>query len=187
MTYAPRCLFVFGVLLALVCLGCASYPEEQLKDAQAAMDEALKLQPEIFAPGNWQEAKKTWDDAQALLSQQKYSQAAPLLVTAKSRFVKAGQIAGDKREAVLKEVTQAQQDINVRVAGLRSDLAAARISGSVRKGLDECCQQVQQQIDRLNAEVGQGELLKAQATAKETLKLVYEGQLKMEAAMKKLP
>ena len=187
MTYVPRCLFVSGVLFALVCIGCASYPEVQLKDAQAAMDEVLKLQPETFAAGDWQDAKKIWDDAQALLSQQKYGQAAPLLVTAKSRFAKVGEIVKTKREAILKEVTQAQQDINVRVAGLRSDLAAARLSGSVRKGLDDCCQQVQQQIEKLNAEIDQGELLKAQTTAKETLKLVYDGQLKMEAAIKKHP
>jgi len=187
MSYVPKCLFVSGLLFALVCIGCASYPEVQLKEAQAAMDEVLKLQPETFAASDWQDAKKTWDDAQALLSQQKYGQAAPLLVTAKTRFVKVGEIVKNKRETVLKEVTQAQQDINVRVAGLRSDLAAARLSGSVRKNLEECCQQVQEQIDRLNAEIDQGEILKAQTTAKDTLKLVYEGQLKMEAALKKLP
>jgi hypothetical protein len=187
MTYVPRCLFVSGVLFALICIGCASYPEEQLKQAQAAMDEALKHQPEVFAAGNWQDAKKTWDDAQALLSQQKYGQAAPLLITAKSRFIKAGQIAREKRGAILQEVTQAQQDINLRHVDLRSELAAARLSAPVRKSLEECCQRVQQQVEKLNTEIGQGELLKAQATAKETLKLVYEGQLKMEAATKKHP
>jgi hypothetical protein len=46
---------------------------------------------------------------------------------------------------------------------------------------------LEQQVEKLNTEIKQGELLKAQATAKETLKLVYEGQLKMEAATKKHP
>ena len=187
MAYVTRSLFVSGVLFALVHIGCSSYPEEQLKQAQSAMDEALKHQPEVYAAGNWQDAKKTWDDAQALLSQQKYGQAAPLFITAKSRFVKAGQIARDKRESVLQQVTQAQHDINVRHTGLKSDLAAARLSAPVRKNLEECCQQLQQQIDKLNAEIDQGDLVKAQATAKETLKLVYEGQLKMEAAARKRP
>jgi hypothetical protein len=187
MTHLPRCLFVACVLFGLICTGCASYPEEQLKQAQAAMDEALKHQPEVFAAGNWQEAKKTWDNAQELLTQQKYGQAAPLLITAKSRFAKAGQIARDKREVILKEVTQSQQDISVRHSGLRSDLAAAQLSTSVRKSLEDCCRQLEQQVERLNAEIGQGELIAAQATAKETLKLVYEGQLKLQAALKKLP
>jgi hypothetical protein len=187
MTYVPRCLFVSGVLLSLICIGCASYPEEQLKQAQAAMDEVLKLQPEVFAAANWQDAKKTWDDAQALLSQKKYGQAAPLLITAKSRLIKVGQIAKDKREAIQKQVTQSQQDINLRHASLRSDLVAAHLSPQVRKNLEECCKQVQLQIDKLDTEIGQGNLLKAQATAKETLQLVYEGQLKMEAATKKHP
>jgi hypothetical protein len=178
---------VSGVFIALICLGCASYPEEQLKQAQAAMDEALKQQPEIFAAGNWQDAKKTWDDAQALLSQQKYGQAASLLITAKSRIQKAGQIARDKREAILREVTQSRQDINMRHAGLKSDLAAASLPLRVRKNLEECCRQLDEQVAKLNAEIDRGDLIKAQATAKETLKLVYEGQLKMEAALKKLP
>jgi hypothetical protein len=187
MSYPTRCLFAFGVLFALTCTGCASYPEEQLKQAQAAMDEALKHQPETFAAGNWQDAKKAWDDAQALLSQQKYGQATPLLITAKSRFVKAGQIAKDSREAVLREVTKAQHDINIRYTGLKSDLAAARLSPPARKSLEECCHQLQQQVEKLNTEIDQGEISKAQATAKETLKLVYDGQLKMEAAARKRP
>jgi hypothetical protein len=187
MTYVPRCLFVFAFLLALICVGCASYPEEQLKQAQAVMDEGLKIQAEVFAAGNWQDAKKTWDDAQALLSQQNYSQAAPLLITAKSRFAKAVQIAKDKREAVLKEVTQARNDIDSRHRGLKNDLATARLSGPVRKSLEECCQNLEVQVAKLNSEIDQGEVLKAQTTAKETLKLVYEGQVKLEAATKKHP
>jgi hypothetical protein len=174
-------------MFALVCIGCASYPEEQLKQAQAAMDEALKHQPEVFAAGNWQDAKKAWDDAQALLSQKKYGQAAPLLITAKSRFVKSGQIAKDKREVLLREVTQDQQDINARHTSLRGELAVARLSFPVRKSLEECCQRLEQQVAKLNTEIDQGDLVKARATAKETLKLVYEGQLKLEAAVKKHP
>jgi hypothetical protein len=184
MTYILRCLFVSGVLLALICIGCASYPEEQLKQAQAAMDEVLKLQPEAFAAANWQDAKKAWDDAQVLLSQQKYSQAAPLLVTAKSRLIKTGQICKDKRETVLQQVNQAQQDINQRHTVLKNELAAARLSAQTRKSLEDCCEQVQQQIDKLKTEVDQGDLVKAQVTAKDTLKLVYEGQVKMGAAKK---
>ena len=185
MNCVPRSLFVFGVLLALICIGCASYPEEQLKQAQAAMDEALKHQPDVFASGNWQDAKKAWDDAQALLSQKKYGPAASLLVTAKSRLSKAGQIAKDKRESVLQEVTQIRQDITVRHAGLRSDLAAAHLSGPVRKNLEECCQQLDDQLAKLNAEIDGGDLVKARATAKEALQFVYDGQVKLEAAIKK--
>ncbi len=187
MTYLSRCILASGVFFALVCIGCASYPEEQLKLAQAAMDETLKYQPEVFAATDWRDAKKTWDDAQALLSQQKYGQAASLLVTAKSRLAKAGQIASKNREVVLREVTNAQQDITTRHASLKSQLASLRLSSPVRKSLEECCLQVEQQIAQLNSEVEQGQIDKAQATAKETLKLVYEGQVKMETAAKKRP
>ncbi len=187
MTYLTRCSLATGVFFALIFTGCASYPEEQLKQAQAAMDEALKYQPEVFAGSDWKDAKKTWDDAQALLSQQKYGQAGSLLVTAKSRLAKAGQIASKNREVVLREVTNAQQEIGTRHASLKSELASLRLSSAVRKSLEECCLQVEQQIAKLNSEVAQGQIDKAQATAKETLKLVYEGQVKMEAAAKKCP
>src|SRR5512136_1477753 len=113
MTYETRSLLMSGVLFLLVCAACSSYPKEQLQQAQAAMDEALKHQPEVYATADWRDAQKAWNDAQALLSQQSYGQAAPLLVTAKTRFAKAGQIAKEKREAVLKEVTEAQHDIHV--------------------------------------------------------------------------
>jgi predicted S18 family serine protease len=187
MKYLARCTLAFGVLFALFCIGCASYPEEQLKQAQAAMDEALKYKPEVFAASDWQDAKKIWDEAQSLLSQQKYAQASSLLVTAKSRLAKVAQIASRNHETVLSEVTKTQMEISKRHASLKSDLAAARLSPSVRKSLEECCLQLEQKIGQLNTEVETGDLLKAQATAKETLKFVYEGQLKMDAVFKKLP
>jgi hypothetical protein len=185
MKCSPRFLFALSLLLVLGCVGCASYPEEQLKQAQAAMDEAMKNQPEVFASANWQDAKKAWDEAQAQLQEKDYGKAGPTLVRAKNRFEKAGEIAAAKRETVLAEVTKAQHDINVRHTGLKTDLAGARLAPAVRKELEECCQQMELQIEKLNTEINKGDLVSAQTTAKDSLKMVYEGQIKMEKALKK--
>lgn len=185
MKYSYRSSLVLGVWMALICAGCASYPEAELKEATAAMDRAKAQQVDVFAAGNWAEAMKAWDEAQSQLSQQKYALAKPSLLRAKSRFEKAEQIASAKREEVLNEIRNAQRTSNSRFAGLRNDFAAARLPASVRADLEQCCRELEQQIEKLNMEVDRGDLAKAQATAKETLSKVYEGELKLQAALKK--
>jgi hypothetical protein len=170
--------------MALGWAGCASYPEQQLKLAQAAMEEAGKLQAEAFARANWEDAKKAWDEAQAQLSQQKYGLATASLTRAKSRFEKARDIAKAKREDVLEELKRSQLGINVNYTNLKTSMATARMSSTLKTAMEDCCRQIDGQVEKLTTEIDQGDYVKAQSTAKEALRLVSDAQTKLKPAAK---
>ncbi len=174
-----------GVMLALTVCGCASYPEEQLKLAQTAMDQAKEQRAESFAAGNWEDAMKAWDEGQEHIKNGKYALAGPALLRAKSRFEKAAEIAAAKRDVVMKELLESQRTFNVRYAALKNDLAATRVSASLRKEMEAAFGQLDQQSEKLITEIDQGDLVKAQATVKEALGNLYQSELKMQAATKK--
>jgi len=185
MTYSLRSSLALGVLLTLTLASCASYPDEQLKLAQAAMDEAQKVKAESFAAGDWESAKKAWDEGQALLAGSKYAQAGTMFLRAKSRFEKARDIATSLRERFLEDVRAAQHTLNIRYTDLKSNMAITRMPASVRKAMEEACLQIDQQAEKLSREMEEGEYVKAKATAQEALRQVYDAELKLQAAAKK--
>lgn len=187
MRQSPRPTLVLGFLLAAGAAGCASYPEEQLKLAQAAMDEAGKLQAESFASANWEDAKKAWDEAQTQLEQKRYALAAASLARARSRFEKAREIARAKRATVLEEIKRSQLGINVNYTSLKSSMTSARLAGAVRSELEERCRKIDELVERLGVEVDQGDYVKAQATAKEALLHLQEAQTRIDSVARKRP
>jgi hypothetical protein len=185
MTRFFRSSLILCFLAALACAGCASYPQQELSEAQAAMDQAKEQQAEVFAAANWADAEKAWTEGQSLLTQQKYSLAKTSLMRAKSRFEKAADIAKSKREQVLTDIKNDQHTANTRFAAMKAQFSEARLPASVRKDLEACCQELERQVEQLNSEIMGKDLVKAQATAKETLSKVYEAELKLQAALKK--
>ena len=108
-------------------LGCASRPEEAIREAQQAMDEARAVQAPNFAPGDWKSAQDAWDAAQAALAKQSYGQASSHLMQAKSRFEKARNIARAKRDDVKKEVGTLQSAVNKRFSAAKDLFASGKI------------------------------------------------------------
>lgn len=187
MKYSPRSSLVLGFLLAAGAGGCTSYPEEQLKLAQAAMDEAGKLQAESFARANWEDAKKAWDEAQTQLEQKRYALAASSLAKAKSRFEKARDIARAKRATVLEEIKRSQLGININYTNLKSSMATTRVPAAVKSDLEDRCRRIDELVERLGAEIDQGDYVKAQATAKEALLHLQEAQTRIDSFARKRP
>jgi len=185
MTRLFRSFLIFGFLAALVCAGCASYPQQELSEAQAAMDQAKEQQAEVFASANWADAEKAWTEGQSLLTQQKFGLARASLARAKNRYEKAAEIAKAKRDRVLTDIKNDQRTANTRFAAMKIEFSESRLPASVRKDLEVCCQELERQVEKLNSEIMGKDLAKAQATAKETLSKVYEAELKLQAALKK--
>lgn len=185
MTRLFRSSLILGFLAALVCAGCASYPQQELSEAQAAMDQAKEQQADVFASANWADAEKAWAEGQSLLGQQKYSQAKVSLARAKSRYTRAAEIAKSKRDHVLTDIKNAQHTANTRFAAMKVRFSEAKLSAPARKELEACCQELERQVEKLNSEIMGKDLAQAQATAKETLSKVYDAELKLDAALKK--
>ena len=91
---------------------CSSRPDEQIKVAEKAMEQAKEQRAEEFAQSDWANAQQVWEQAQSQLKNERYGEAGTLLLRAKSRFEKARDIAKAKRDAVLKEAQELQKAVD---------------------------------------------------------------------------
>ncbi len=164
-----------GVLLFVVSmLGCASRPDEALKLAQDAMDAAKQESAADFAAADWKSAEKAWNDAQTALSSQRYTEAATLLTTARSRFEKARTIAKAKRDVVSQEVSMVQNTVNTRLSALKNRFEASKVTGKPKKELGDSLGDLELAVDKFNSEVLNGKLIEARASGQTALQKLNE-------------
>ncbi len=169
---------VLCLSLALACFGCAGRPEEQLQQAQKALDLAKEEHAEEFAPAEWKNAQEAWDQAQTALTQGQYSSAYTTLVRAKSRLERAHTIAKGRRDIVRQEVEQMQAMLQERYTTLKTDVAASkRISGPIRKKLEASYEGINQVIEKLRSQINQGDYTPAKKTAESASQQVYDAEM----------
>jgi len=168
-----------ALLLVLSCLSCASRPDEALKLAQAALEQAKQEQAADFAPSDWKSAQEAWDDAQAALAKERYSEAAALLTTCKSRFEKARTISKAKRDDVRREVGLMQNAVNMRFNVLKNNLSKSRLSGKALKELTQSFQDLEVAVDKFNSEVLADQLIQAKSSGQAVLTRLAEVEKKL--------
>ena len=166
--------------LSLILASCSSEPVEQLQLAQKAMEQAKVERAEEFAPTDWKTAQQAWQDAHSLMSKQKYSEAGPLLLRAKSRFEKARDIARAKREDLRREIDGMQKTLDTRYASLKAGIESSKISSSARKSLNETCRGIDQEIEKTKAQFDQGEYSQARSMVLTVMRRVYEAEKVLE-------
>ncbi len=182
----PRLLAIaLLVLSSLLYHGCSSPPTEQIQAAEKSMQQAREFHAEEFAPSDWKNAQQAWNDAQGLIAKQKYGDATPLLIRAKSRFDKARDIARAKREDLRREIEGKRKTIDTRYGSLRSTMAGENLSAATRKSLIESCKEIDIGIDKLKTALDQGDYTVANNTAMTTLRQVYEAEKEVEKAASK--
>jgi hypothetical protein len=166
--------------------GCASRPEEGLKLAQKAMDEAKLEQAADFAPADWKSAQKAWDDAQGALEKQRYADAASLLTTSRSRFEKARTIAKAKREQARNEISLLQTAVNKRLGLLRNELDSGAIPGRALRELKESFRKVEIAVDTFNTEMLNDQLISARSNGQKAMEELQALEKKVAAFDKRL-
>lgn len=180
MTNSFRFSIVFCVFLGLWCFGCASRPDEQLKLATDAMNQAIEQRAEQYAPGDWKSAKEIWDQANDQLAKQNYASAATSLVTAKARFTKARDIAKSERESTLKQVKDIQASIEIQYATFKAGMTNPKTPAAAKKQIQTACADIDKRIGIVASLLDQGGYIEAKTAAQETLQAI-------DFNMKKLP
>jgi hypothetical protein len=177
--------FLVAVLLAVLGFGCSSRPEQEIKAAQDAMKEADTQHASEFAAAEYQEAKQSWDDAQAALSGSRYGEAKPLLLKAKVHFVQAGELAKAKRDRILAEAKSLQSTIDVRYESLKGLIQGSKksLSAKASKSLDDLGLEIDQGIDKIKTEIQQGEYALAKVSAQKAMAKVEEAERQLHLYM----
>jgi len=179
MTNSIRAAIATCVLLSFFCYGCASRPDEQIKTATDAMNQAIEQRAEQYAPSEWKAAQEIWTTAQDQLSKQSWSLAAGSLETAKARFLKARDVAKNERDSMLAEVKAMQANIDSLYATFRAGVSGPKASAATKKDGLAACADIEKRIGILNSELSQGGYIEAKGTAQETLQAIGYNQKKL--------
>ena len=182
MRQIPGLALLTALLLVTSGSGCSSRPEEQIKLAEKAMEEAKEQRAEEFAQSDWESAQQVWEQAQSQLKNQRYGEAGTLLLRAKSRFEKARDIAKAKRDEVLREVQGLQKAIDLRYKTLKTDVenSGARLSPRRKKSLEDSFKDIDKGIEKVKADIEAGEYPEARTTAQITIRQVYEAEKELQ-------
>ena len=184
MTKSLRNLLALGLALLLTFCACGQ-PTEQIQQAQKAMDEAKEQRAEEFAAKEWNDAMQAWNQAQAALAKNSYSESSAALLRAKSRFEKARNIAKGRREDLLKQVTNLQKTIDLRYAAMKNNVQSAKLSPAKKKEFEESCKEIDQSIEKLKSQFNAGDLTPAKFTGDTTLRNIYETEKALLTSGKK--
>jgi hypothetical protein len=183
MAHSGKVPFLIAILIAALGIGCSSRPEQELKAAQKAMEEADLQHASEFAATEYQNAKQVWDEAQTALNGSRYGEARPLLIKAKSRFAKAEELAKAKRDRILAEAQSLQSTVDVRYESLKGLVRSSKIPAKASKILDDLCLDIEQTIDKIKADIKQGEYSLAKASAQRAMTKVEEAERQLHQFM----
>ncbi len=171
-------------VLLLVASGsaCSSRPDEQMKLAEKAMEQAKEQRAEEFAQSDWANAQRVWEQAQSQLKNERYGEAGTLLLRAKSRFEKARDIAKAKRDAVLKEAQELQKAVDLRYKALKTDVEGnvAKLSPARKKSLEDSFKDIDKGIEKVQADIKAGEYSRARTTGQTAIRRVFEAEKELQ-------
>ena len=129
------------LVLAVVFAGCAKPPEQEMKDAQAALDETrTTAQADKWASTEYQAAKTSLDNANAEVEAQNqrfalmrnYDKAKEMFSQAKADADKAKQAAIANKEAAKNEANQKLQEATTAIQSARDALSKAPVTKDTR-------------------------------------------------------
>jgi len=180
MTNSMRIAITICFLLTLACYGCASRPDEQIKAATDAMNQALEQNADQYAPSDWKDAKQIWDRAQSELAAQKYAAAAEDFLTAKARLLKVRDMAKSERESMQKEVMDIKANVESSYPTLKAAINAAKLAGPAKKEFQAACADIDKRIELVNGLISDGDYIQAKPAAQETLQAIFFNQKKLQ-------
>ncbi|MFH1572523.1 MAG: hypothetical protein ABIG68_00990, partial [Acidobacteriota bacterium] len=166
-----RLLFIVAALsLSLLFLGCASRPDELIQQTEQAREQAIATYADQFALEDWSAAEKDWSQAEDALQKEDYGKAYTALLSAKSRYTKARDIAGGKREETVRKIEGLKSAGSIRCKNLLE--AGAKLPASRKKDLEARCQDFESQLATIDTHIQNGEFSDAEFKAGKILRAV---------------
>lgn len=176
MKYSHQISTLILLSLALLFIGCASEPTEQIEQTETARSEAVAQSADQFATDEWSAAEAAWNDAATALENKDYRDARTHLLRAVTNYRKARDIAQGKKEALIKEVEGLKTAIEKRSQMLQESMSEVRLSASRKKALEERFQDFDAKIKEIDEMIEAGAFEEAKNLAGRTIRSVYEAE-----------
>jgi outer membrane murein-binding lipoprotein Lpp len=178
MNNSYRILIAACVFLVLLFSGCASRPDEQIKLATEAYNQAVDQRAEQYAPSEWKSAKEIWDQANEQLAKQSYAAAAESFITAKARLNKARDVAKDERDSMLTQVKALQTTITENYSAFKAAITPAK-KAAAKKEYQAAVEDIDKRIALIVSQVSQGDYIGAKENAQGALQAIDYNQKKL--------
>jgi len=181
----------FTVILALMLVGCAKYPQAEIDAAQAALNAAKQAEADRYVPDLYNAAQKTLNDALALADKEKeaffsnYDEALKLFASTKEAADNSANAVAAKKEEVKKEAEALVARVPEEVKNAKKMWQKAPRGKGTREALAAIKADIEAQekaVEDVNATLTAGDFLtarqKAQAIVDKLLALQAELQPK---------
>jgi len=171
----------FNLLILLASYGCGRPSSEvDMKDAQAALEEAKSVHADVLAPTDFQQAQEIWERAQVAAKEGNMNAAKVRFVSAKIYFHKSIEIAKSKKEALSRELSSMQLLINDNLDKVKSALSKSALSPKLRSQVKAIASEVETDNAAISKLVDKQDLVQAVALAKDVQIKVYNVQLALD-------
>ncbi len=171
-----KSLAALGCFLGLFITGCASRSDLQLDVARTAMEQARTQNATEFAPVDWDKGMTDWNMAMALVHMNRYAEAKSVLVEAAANFKRARDIAQNRRDGVIREVTGLRADINNQYANLKVQLGRAGLPPTLRKRMENSLPWLDIVIKEMDNSLQEQLYLQAREEGHTALGVIYDEQ-----------
>ncbi len=165
------------LVLLLAAYGCGGSSEIEMKEARTAMNQAVILHADRYAPADFEQAQKAWDHAQDAEKEGQTATAKVLFTSAKIYFGKASDIAQSKQNALTRELDAMQLMISKNFDQVKSDLSKNKLSTGQRNRVRAIVSEVEEGKAAIANLVIHEDLPKAVAAAKDVQTKIYHAQL----------
>jgi len=175
--------------VALLMVGCGEVPQADIDAAKAALDAAKKAEAELYVPDQYNAAKKSLDNAMAVVEEEKeatfsnYDEAVVQLQKAKEQSEAATAAAPAAKEAVQAEVT----GLIAQIPAVVKETKMAWKKAPRGKGTHEPLQLIKKDIEateasasEVDAALAQGDLLLARQKAQEIISKLKKLQSELQ-------
>ena len=174
-SYIVRLMIVLS--LALFVSACSSRPTEMIDLTEKARQEATDEHADQFAMEEWSAAEQDWRQASAMLDEEKWGDAYKLLLSAKSHYNRARDIAKGLREVEIRDITGLQGAAKIRLQQqLIDDPAVKRLTGTRKKDFDDQVKLIQESIATIDSQLKNAQYSEAKILAGRTLRQIYDVQ-----------
>lgn len=176
-----KCSHAFRIMMILslaFCLyGCSTAPTTMVKKTEQARAEAVAEHADQFALDFWSAAEKAWQDAKEKIDARSYGEADRLLLKAKTNYEKAQSLARSRRETAIKEISDLQGTVNIRLKrDLTDNPAVKNLSAARKKDFDAAVSQIQESIAKVDTQLQNAQFAEAKLSIGKALRDIYEVQ-----------
>ena len=180
---------ITSLLLLFMLAGCADVPQQDIDDANAALNAAKQAEADKYVPDQYNAAKKSLDNAMAMVEEEKgsmfsnYDEAIQALQAAKQAANSAAEAVPAKKEEIKGEV----ENLLAQIPEVVKQTKTAWKKAPRGKGTREPLQMIKQDIENteasvseVNAALEQGDLLGARQKAQEIISKLQRLQSELQ-------